>query len=145
MLYWLRMDPDESNDSSANSKQAKNPLKIEWSLFWEGLLGDNDQSSGGDSPLKVLTREQVSQIIKDLSAQRKQLHKQIESVNKEIELNNAKLESLRLVGSEPDDTIQRISQLSDRGQELSSELQKLNQKLKWARAHEKEISNKDWA
>lgn len=139
------MDPDESNDSNANSKQAKNPLKVEWSLFWEGLLGDSDQSVGGESPLKALTREQVAQIIKDLSAQRKQLHKQIESVNKEIELNNAKLESLRLVGSEPDDTIQRISQLSDRGQELSSELQKLNQKLKWARAHEKEIGNKDWA
>jgi methyl-accepting chemotaxis protein len=139
------MDPDESNDSNANSKQAKNPLKVEWSLFWEALLGDNDQSVAGESPLKALTREQVAQIIKDLSAQRKQLHKQIESVNKEIELNNAKLESLRLVGSEPDDTIQRISQLSDRGQELSSELQKLNQKLKWARAHEKEIGNKDWA
>ena len=139
------MDPDESNDSNANFKQAKNPLKIEWSLFWEGLLGDHDQSVGGESPLKALTREQVAQIIKDLSAQRKQLHKQIESVNKEIELNNAKLESLRLVGSEPDDTIQRISHLSDRGQELSSELQKLNQKLKWARAHEKEFGNKDWA
>ena len=56
-----------------------------------------------------------------------------------------KLESLKLVGSEPAETIERINYLSDRGQELNSELQKLNQKLKWVRTREKEIGNKDWA
>ena len=144
------MDPGETSEKKAlkeeetETKSSTNPFKIEWSLFWDGLLGDHEKTSGED-PLKALTREQIAKLIKDLSSQRKQLHKQIESVNKEIELNSVKLESLKLVGSEPEDTITRINQLSDKGQELSSELQKLNQKLKWVRAHEKEISNKDWA
>jgi chromosome segregation ATPase len=138
------MDPDESSESDSNLKPSKKPLKTEWSLFWEGLLGDHEAASV-EGPLKVLSKDQISQLIKDLSSQRKHLYKEIETLKKEIELNNAKLESLRLVGSEPEDTIQRISHLSDRGQELSAELQKLNQTLKWARAHEKEIGNKDWA
>lgn len=140
------MDPDESNDSNdrTETKPSTNPFKIEWSLFWGGLLGDHEKTSGED-PLRALTRDQVSKLIKDLSAQRKQLHKEIESVNKEIEVSTAKLESLTLVGSKPDDTLARLNQLSDMGQALSSELNTLNQKLKWVRSHEKEITNKDWA
>ncbi len=143
------MDPDESSDKSDSNdnliiKPITNHFKIEWSLFWGGLLGDQDKAVGSD-PLKALTREQVGKLIKDLSAQRKQLHKQIESVNKEIEQNTEKLESLQLVGSQPDETIARLNQLSDIGQALGSELQTLNQKLKWVRAHEKEIGTKDWA
>ena len=140
------MDPEDSTESNekTETKASTNPFKIEWSLFWDGLLGDHEKTSGAD-PLKALTREQISKLIKDLSSQRKVLHKQIESVNKEIELNSIKLESLRLVGSEPEDTIVRLNQLSDQGQELSSELHKLNQKLKWVRAHEKEIGTKDFA
>lgn len=139
------MDPDEdSKTESTTSTKPQNPFKIEWSLFWGGLLGDQDKDLGDDS-LKALTRDQITKVIKDLSTARKKLHKEIESVNKEIELNSEKLESLRLVGSEPEETIVRLNQLSDMGQELGSELQKLNQKLKWVRAHEKELGNKDWA
>ncbi len=139
------MDPDEdsTNESTTSSPKTRNPFKIEWSLFWGGLLGDNGEAA--EDPLKSLTRDQITKVIKDLSSARKKLHKEIESVNREIELNSTKLESLKLVGSEPDETIVRLNELSDLGQELSSELQKLNQKLKWVRAHEKEISNKDWA
>ena len=141
------MDPDESKDTNGteNTKSTStNPFKIEWSLFWDGLLGDHEKVLNVE-PLRVLSKEQVHQLIKDLSSQRKQLHKQIESVNKEIELNSVKLESLKLVGSESAETISRINQLSDTGQELGLELQKLNHKLKLARTREKEISNKDWA
>ncbi len=140
------MDPDESNESNENKeiKTSTNPFRIEWSLFWGGLLGDNEKELGAD-PLKALTRDQLLKLIKDLSAQRKHLHKQIESVNKEIEENTEKLESLELVGSSQEDTISRLNQLGDLGQALSSELNTLNQKLKWVRTHEKEISNKDWA
>ncbi len=139
------MDPDsdDSNETTEN-KPSKNPFKIEWSLFWGGLLGDHEKTSGEGS-LRALTRDQVLKLIKDLSAQRKQLHKEIESVNKEIEASTAKLESLTLVGSKQDDTLARLNQLSDVGQALSSELHTLNQKLKWVRSHEKEIATKDWA
>lgn len=139
------MDPD-SSDSNENKeiKTTTNPFKIEWSLFWGGLLGDSEKESDPGS-LKALTRDQVAKLIKDLSAQRKQLHKQIESVNKEMELMSQKLESLEVLGAKSDDTILRLNQLSDNGQALSSELNTLNQKLKWVRTHEKEIGQTDWA
>ena len=146
MCYIETMDPDESSDSNETieTKTSTSPFRIEWSLFWGGLLGDHDKTSGED-PLKALTRDQVSKLIKDLSAQRKKLHKEIESVNKEMEIHTSKLESLALVGGNLEETEARLNQLSDMGQALSSELHTLNQKLKWVRSHEKELTTKDLA
>lgn len=145
-------DLDQALENQENLTEG-NPFKIEWSLFWEGILGDHSEVEVAEvekkkpqESVRVLTRENIQTLIKELSNQRKQLHKQIEKVNKEIELNSTKLESLRLVGSEPEDTINRINELSDKGQELSLELEKLDQKLKWVRAHEKEAAtDKDLA
>lgn len=151
------MDPDGSKKNTKATKVTKEPaskenhLKIEWSLFWEGLLGDNEERAEGEEqnaekPVVVLTREKLQALIKDLSTQKKQLHKQIEKINKELELNTTKLESLKLVGSEPEDTITRINELTDRGHELSLQLEKLDEKLKLVRNHEKEAaSDKDLA
>jgi hypothetical protein len=124
------MDPDGSN-----SKQ--NPLKIEWALFWEGLFGD-DEKGQALKQAQPITQEKLKEISKDLSSQRKQLHKQMETLNKELELNAAKLESLQLVGGETEETLARITELSDRGFEVSEKLEKLNQKLQIVREHEKD-------
>lgn len=148
------MDPDESKKNNKETKEPnskENHLKIEWSLFWEGLLGDGEdsgegQTEEGQAPVRVLTREKIQALIKDLSTQKKQLHKQIEKINKELELNTTKLESLKLVGSEPEETLTRINELTDKGHELSLKLEKLDEKLKWVRNHEKEAtSDKDFA
>ncbi|MFN9066210.1 MAG: hypothetical protein ACK5V3_03205 [Bdellovibrionales bacterium] len=124
------MDPDGSN-----TKQ--NPLKIEWHLFWEGLFGDSSDK-GESSTLSPLSREKLNEITKELSSKRKQLHKQLETLNKELDANSVKLESLKLVGAETDETLQRISQLSDKGHALSEELEKLNAKLQFVREREKD-------
>ena len=86
----------------------------------------------------ALTKEKLKELSRELSSQRKQLHKQIETLNKELEMNSAKLESLKLVGGETDDTMARINELTDKGQDLSLQLQKLNQKLQIVREHEKD-------
>ncbi len=130
MLYCLNMDPD-------GSSSRQNPLKIEWSLFWEGLFGDDEKENEMKPPV-ALTKEKLKELSRELSSQRKQLHKQIETLNKELEMNSAKLESLKLVGGETDDTMARINELSDKGQDLSLQLQKLNQKLQIVREHEKD-------
>lgn len=124
------MDPD-------GSKTKMSPLKHEWSLFWESLFGDHKKPEELAYPTG-LTRENLKELTKELSSKRKQLHKQLETLNKEIEINAAKLESLKLVGAETDDTEGRINQLSDKGLELSQELQKLNQKLQFVREREKD-------
>lgn len=148
MVYCLNMDPDGS--SNTNSKpNSKNPLKIEWTLFWEGLLGDGRSDSASEKLLEVdpkdpqeiiraLPREKIPQLKRELSAQRNELHKRIEKLHKELELNTNKLESLQLVGGESEETIERINELTDLGQELSFQLEKLDQKLKWVRELEKE-------
>jgi hypothetical protein len=56
-----------------------------------------------------------------------------------LELNAAKLESLRLVGSEDEDTLKRIGELNDIGQVLTEQLNKLDEKIKWTRIKQEEI------
>jgi DNA-binding transcriptional MerR regulator len=124
------MDPD-------GTKNKQNPLKVEWNLFWEGLFGESDKDQEMTPP-RPITKDQLKELSRDLSQKRKQLHKQIETLNKEIEVNSVKLESLKLVGAETDETLSRINVLSDKGQELSQELQKLNQKLQFVREREKD-------
>jgi len=139
-------EPQSAALAAGEVESHERPFKIEWSLFWEGLLGDHgdpekktsEETLAGLSPVQPLSREKIQALIKDLSNQRKLLHKQIEKLNKEIELSSTKVESLRLVGSEPEETLNRINELTDRGQELSLRLEKLDQKLKWARACERD-------
>ncbi|MFN8790159.1 MAG: hypothetical protein ACK5Y2_01735 [Bdellovibrionales bacterium] len=141
----IRTEDSNGLVATVEDEPHERPFKIEWSLFWEGLLGDHADSekdgleSGGGllSPVQPLSRDKIQALIKDLSNQRKLLHKQIEKLNKEIELSSTKVESLRLVGSEPEETLNRINELTDRGQELSLQLEKLDRKLKWARACER--------
>jgi hypothetical protein len=64
------------------------------------------------------------------------LNQRLEALNKELDLNAAKLDSLRLVGGETSLTENRIHELSDLGQKLSLELNNVNQRIKLA--HERE-------
>ncbi|MGZ3804659.1 MAG: hypothetical protein ACXVB4_10640, partial [Pseudobdellovibrionaceae bacterium] len=82
------------------------------------------------------TRDQLNDIIKALSQDRKQLNQKLESLHKEIELNSAKLESIRLVGGRGEDVLKRINELSDMGQLLSEQLTKLDEKIKLTRTRQ---------
>lgn len=110
-------------------------------MFWHSMVGDEDESESqadafASGRLQALSIEQVRELTKVLSADRKKLNQRMESIQKEIDLNTAKLESLRLVGGDTTETVERLNQLSDLGQSMSTELARLNEKLKIARSRE---------
>ncbi|MGZ3748955.1 MAG: hypothetical protein ACXWRE_15835 [Pseudobdellovibrionaceae bacterium] len=116
------------------SKSMVKNLKNEWALFWESIAGEGQVGDAFETgKLEVLTRDQLNDIIKALSQDRKQLNQKLESLHKEIELNSAKLESIRLVGGRDEDVLKRINELSDMGQLLSEQLTKLDEKIKLTR------------
>lgn len=128
---------DDSRNSIVKS------LKNEWSLFWGSLAGDEDESETGkgvdpfeSGRLSILSLEDVKNLTRELSMGRKTVNQRLESLSKEIELNSAKLESLRLVGGSDEETIQKINELTDQGQKLAQELEELDSRLRSARAQE---------
>lgn len=124
-------------------------LKTEWALFWDTILGDEEIESTGDGPvikdpfvngkLESLSLEQVKAITRALSSDRKKLNQKLESLNKEIELNSVKLDSLKLVGGDFEDPLKRINELSDQGQRFSDQLNEINERLRLARQREDAI------
>lgn len=126
------------DDSSRSIVKA---LKNEWSLFMEAFSGESEESRGSllDEKVEVLSLEQLRQITKSLSESRKKLNQKLEVLNKELDLNSAKLESLRLVGGDKEETIRRINELSDIGHSVAETLHKLDEKLKVAREKEVEL------
>lgn len=105
--------------------------------MWDSISSEFEPEDPFESGrIKALSLDQVREISKALSKTRKQVNQKIESVNREIDLNAAKLESLRLVGAQEDDTVRRLHELSDQGQALSQELSKLDDRLKMVRETE---------
>jgi chromosome segregation ATPase len=130
---------DQKNKKSAGFVDG---LKTEWALFWETILGDVEGEEATDTEskdpflngkLETLSLEQIKAITRALSSDRKKVNQRLESLTKELELNTAKLESLKLVGGEFEEPMRRINELSDQGQALSEQLTKINQRLKQAR------------
>ena len=135
---------DGSRRSLRNSDSMLNGLKTEWNLFWHTILGDEDETIEIRDPfetgkLDALSAEQIKAITKALSADRKLLNQKLEYLNKEVDLNNAKLESLRLVGGEPEETEERLRQLSEMGFGISEQLNKINERLRLIRQREDQI------
>jgi hypothetical protein len=122
------------------SRSTVRSLRNEWALFWESITGvDNSEDAFQTGKLEILSPEQLHEIAKALSQDRKRLHQKLESLNKELELNTAKLESLRLIGNDEEDTLRRIGELNDLGQILSEQLNKLDEKIRWTRVKHEEI------
>lgn len=124
-------------------------LKTEWALFWDTILGDEETENAGEEPvvkdpfingkLESLSLEQIKAITRALSSDRKKLNQRMESLHKELELNSVKLDSLKLVGGDFEDPLQRINELSDQGQKLSEQLAEISERLRLARIREDEI------
>ena len=132
-------------DDSRNSNSIVQSLKNEWSLFWESLTGEEGDPAAesgevdeafGSGELRVLSLDDVKRLTQELSQGRKTLNQRLESLSKEIELNAAKLESLRLVGGSDEETLAKINELNDLGQRLAQQLEDLDAKLRLARSEE---------
>lgn len=124
------------DDSSRSIIKA---LKNEWSLFMEAFQGDKEEDVFETGKLEVLGMEQIREMTKALVEDRKKINQKLESLSKEIDLNSAKLESLRLVGAEEDITLKRIHELNDLGQSMAQALSKLDKKLREIRETENKI------
>lgn len=125
-----------------SSRSIVKTLKNEWSLFWEAFQGETEEVGKSENllengKLEVMSLEQIREITKALVEDRKKLNQRLELVSKEIDLNSAKLESLKLVGAESDDILKRIHDLHDLGQSVAMALSQLDTKLKEIR--EKEV------
>jgi len=124
-------------------------LKTEWNLFWETILGEEHDEAVAEKEqtkdpfvtgkLETLTLDQIKAITKALSSDRRKLNQRMETLNREIEENSQRLESLKLVGGESDGTVQKINELNDLGQTLSEQLNRINERLKIARSREDKI------
>lgn len=112
-------------------------LKSEWALFWASLSEDEEQMK---SPHRTRFEEkEVPELLKSLSSQRNQINKKLENIKREIELSTAKVESLKLVGSDFSAIEDGIHQLSDEGLKLSEDLSRLDEKLK--QVHNSELES----
>jgi hypothetical protein len=115
-------------------------LKNEWNLFWESLVGENQEKETEILPAPTpLTLEQVKALTKALSADRKRLNLKLEEIRRQIEENSARLETLKVVGGSEEETFHLLSELSDQGQKVSEQLHKVDERFKIARAREDEI------
>lgn len=124
-----------------SSRSIVKSLKNEWALFWEAFQGEDEQGQPDleNGKLEVLSLNQVREITKALIEDRKRINQKLETLSKEIDLNSAKLESLRLVGAEEDNTLARINELNDLGQSMAVALEKLDNQLRAVRDREIEL------
>ena len=125
-----------------SSRSIVKSLKKEWALLMEAFHGDEESDSDeafGNSNVEVMSLDKVRELTKALTEDRKKLNQKLETLSKELDLNSAKLESLRLVGGDDSETLNRIHELNDLGQTMAEALAKLDMKLKAVRSKEIEI------
>lgn len=125
-----------------SSRSIVKSLKKEWALLMEAFHGDEESDSDEafeNSNVEVMSLDKVRELTKALTEDRKKLNQKLETLSKELDLNSAKLESLRLVGGDDSETLNRIHELNDLGQTMAEALAKLDTKLKAVRSKEIEI------
>lgn len=125
-----------------SSRSIVKSLKKEWALLMEAFHGDEESESNEafeNQTVEVMSLDKVRQLTKALTEDRKKLNQKLETLSKELDLNSAKLESLRLVGGDDSETLDRIHELNDLGQTMAEALAKLDTKLKAVRSKEIEI------
>lgn len=119
----------------------------EWRMFWKGIIGDEApvetpmEDPFETGKLEVLSPEQVKALIKAMSSDRRSINQKIEKLRKAVEEATEKIETLKLVGGDTEEALQEIEKYSDQGAKLSGQLEKLNEKLKVARAREDQIKS----
>jgi len=149
-----------SADGSRKQSSFVSGLKTEWSLFWDNLIGDEEEPLSPEEEaqearekiirenskdpfvtgkLESLSLDKIKMITKALSQDRKTLNQKLEGLKKELDLSSAKLESPRLAVDEKDQTHKRINELSDLGHALNEKLNLINDRLKRARKVEDRI------
>lgn len=125
-----------------SSKSIMKSLKNEWSLFLEAFHGEENEENAEtqEAVREPMDLEEIRRMTKALLEDRNKLNQKMESLSKEIDMNSAKLESLRLVGGEDHETLQRIHELHDLAQGIATALTKLDHRLRSIRVQEDQIN-----
>jgi|GEM_PF-2148366 len=129
------MDSDGIRGSE-NSSPVVDNLKAEVALFWNSLVNSKkiviiEEELNGH--VDSLTPEKLKVLTKNLSSSRKNLNRKLEAITKEIDSNSARLETLKLVGADQDETLRYIEELNEIGQGLSQKLHEIDEILKQCR------------
>jgi hypothetical protein len=123
------------NDGSSSSTGFLGGLKLEWNLFWLSLT---EATENEENKIESLSQSQLNSLKRVLSNDKKLLNQKLESLKKEIDLNLAKLEALKLVGAPTEDTFKNLESLHDVGEKIATEINKIDEKLKATRLIELE-------
>lgn len=128
-----------------NRKNILDELRKEWKLFWETLLPDENKTliDLDAAQVALLSREEIKTCIKSLSLKKNEIHRELEKIQKEIELNQAKRESLSLVGGDFESVDERLNVLSELGSSLSEQLEVLNHRLKLMRQRDDSLKRQE--
>lgn len=126
------------DDSRSIVKSLKNELSMLLEVFQTENKEEVPQEHGLDF-LEELDSEEVHDAIKVLSQQRRALNQKLESVQKELDLNFAKLESLKLAKADSLDVEKRIQDLSELGATVSENLSNVDKELRNYRVREDEL------
>jgi hypothetical protein len=136
------MDSDGSRGSETIGPIVDN-LKAEVALFWNSLVNvrktvEIEEELSGD--IESLNPEKLKVLTKNLSSSRKNLNRKLEAITKEIESNSARLETLKLVGADHDETLRYIEELNEIGQGISQKLHGIDEVLKQCRLKEENLN-----
>lgn len=118
-----------------SSRSIIKSLRNEWSLFLEAFQGEEEPDLE-----KNLDIDEIRHVTKILLADRKLLNQKLESLSKEIDLNTAKLESLRLGGVDESAALARVHELHDNAEGVAMAMEKLDRKLREIRDDENQFN-----
>ena len=124
-----------------SSKSIVKSLKKEWSLLIEAFQGEEDDPEGeleiyDKGKIEVISRDEMRELTKELTENRKRINQQLEYLSKQIEESSARFEGLNLVGGDTSETENRIQELNDLGLNLTEALSKIDKKLRDVRDKE---------
>lgn len=119
-------------------------LSEEWKLLWDGLLGEDSTEEDGEllEPPQPLTKDQIKHLKKELSKHRQGLNRELEVIRKEMDSLSEKLETLKLVGGDSEETLSRLGVLTERGMYLTNKLEKIDKKISWIRKNDPKPATK---
>lgn len=118
-------------------------LKTEWTLFWDSLMGDPEKDPFDSSEVQKLSLDQLKEISKSLSSEKKKINLELEKINKSIEASTTRLENLKLVNGDLDETLDDLQRLSSEGDQLSQKLQRLDSRIQKAREYKRHLTIKE--
>lgn len=126
-----------------DSRSIVKSLKNEINMFLESFQSDDERELTPEEQemelVEGMDSDEVHEAIKALSQERRALNIKLESLQKELDLNTAKLEGMKLAKADYFFVEKRIQDLSDEGASLVQQLDQLDKELRNYRVRDDEL------